>query len=237
MEQVVSQFFFFREYIKKSLKRNADKRKIQLKVHLAHQQGMGKVAKGTNGGGELIYDRLLSDPHLLTVAQMDLLVEANPFAYEYLYGLGREYPKDHRDPVHLSTYAKENAIYNLNADFDVIGITESMPTMFALLSRKSRIPLEHLCETRDLSLGIQTLYSSTFGSAKRPKGMDLFSKDVYAALEAHMADSVEVYEAGRKMHLKQLREEFPEYRHMPDNELFFSVGKMWAETCCPKEGA
>ncbi len=113
--------------------------------------------------------------------------------------------------VRLSRDAKTTAIRNLRQDFDVVGITESMPTLFALLSRQARIPLGHLCETRDVSLGIGPLYSSTFGAHKRPKGAELFSDAVFNALREEMADSIEVYESAKTLHLSQLRNAFPEF--------------------------
>ncbi len=214
----MSQFFFFREWIKKALVRHAP-------VFAPTMRG-GKKSVAT------IYDTLLSDPRRLTVQQMHALVKANPFSFEYLYGLGREFPADRMKLVTLSRDAKTKAIRNLRQDFDVVGITESMPTLFALLSRAARIPLGHLCETRDVSLGIGTLYSSTFGAPKRPKGMDLFSDAVFNALREEMAESIEVYETARTLHLSQLRNAFPEFRAQSDSDLVLSVQHLWAKTCC-----
>ncbi len=188
-----------------------------------------------SGQVDTIYESLLSDPRNITVPQMRTLVKANPFSFEYLYGLGREFPPDRMRLVKLSRDAKANAIRNLHQDFDVVGITESMPTLFALLSRKTRMPLGHLCETRDDSMGIGKLYSSIFGANKRPKGMDLFSDAVFNALQEEMGDSIEVYESARRLHLFQLRDKFPEFSGQSDVDLFLSVQNLWAETCCTTE--
>jgi hypothetical protein len=220
MEQVASQFFFFRTHIKKQL------------VRLRHN------FTEIDGNVEIIYQRLESEPHRLTVVQLRNLLDANPFALEYLYGLGREPPGGElhtRDIVQVSTGAKEKAIQNLVADFDVVGITESMPTLFPLLSRKSRIPLDYLCETRDLAHNVEDFYKTTFGTNKRPEGASIFSEEVWSTLREEMADSIEVYEAGKKLHLSQLREEFPEYSDMSNEDLVTNVGNLWVKACCNKQ--
>lgn len=126
------------------------------------------------------------------------------------------------DAQKSNTKAVTAAIENLQRDYDIVGLTEHMPSFYTLFSRKYNLSLSSTCDkhiTRNTAFRNMKL----FGAVQRPTSRELFSADVIAYIEQVLfKGEIAIYEAAKKIHVEQLAKE---------GLTIESAEQMWRDVC------
>lgn len=147
------------------------------------------------------YRKFLNNSLSITVDDMKLLLKGSrsmPFLdnqidlYEKV--LSRDSKSENRVFVALS---------NLQHDFHCVGLTESMPSFYALYAKMFHKPIEKTC-VADMKHGMGAENKKRYNSAKRPNAKKLLLPDTYDYLRQQLSGEYKLWEKAQEMHTKQL---------------------------------
>ena len=126
------------------------------------------------------------------------------------------------DPAMVSS-----AIENLRQDFDIVGITEHMPSLFVLLSARFNITIQSTCD-KFITRATSHRNIKIFGSAVRPPTRETFSKEVIDFLQNEfLVGEQKIYNEGLRIHKEQLHK----YGYT-----IASATELWDEQCAELKG-
>mmetsp|Transcript_18570 Transcript_18570/g.30950 ORF Transcript_18570/g.30950 Transcript_18570/m.30950 type:complete len:350 (-) Transcript_18570:115-1164(-) len=146
-------------------------------------------------------------------------LDLQPNMYELV--LSQKY--NHSDPS-LSNHTLQVALHNLRVDFDVVGTTEQMESMFALMSRVINIKLTDTCVSI-MSQGMKREYKRKYKSLVRPRASELLSTKTFAFLQHELRGDILLWETASRIHQNMIEKY---------SDTSVATAKQLYEKTCPK---
>lgn len=188
LERLLSSIYFFRPKLSEIVSRSANA--------ATRRHGIAAIAKlRQNKSREITPGEMSSLFSIMNeTGRKDLLVS------EYEITFAKHIPVRFFNP---SEATLKKAIENMNNDMEVIGITEELPSFFALASRVLGIPLRYSCNLNFQHMADKK-YLEIFQQTKRPPADILFTTPVIKFIKEQLKGENALWQHARILHESRL---------------------------------
>jgi hypothetical protein len=171
------------------------------------------------------FSKFLANSTSVSPQEMRVLLDAFGQAeqldfHPYMYEVVLSQNFNHSD--RLSNETLDAAVQNLRNDFDVVGTTENMASMFVLLSKVVDINLNDTCVAK-MGHGMKREYQKQFKTSTRPRAAELLSSETYAFLLHALYGEITLWQTAATIHQEMIKKHY-----------LISVDKaknLWEKTC------